>query len=191
MPLLSKPQLSRLSPTIRVSNPAAENTLRESAARKLRSAAGFDIFLSHRLLDAPYVLLLRNYLESLGYSVFVDWIEQPESGREKVTKRTAAYLRRVMDKSDSLLFAVSESSAASSWMPWELGYFDGSGGRIAIVPITEGGTTSETYRGREYLGLYPYVTMTQNQSGRNILWVNKSPSKYVTFEEWMEGAAPS
>jgi hypothetical protein len=191
MPLLSKPQLSRLSPTIRVSNPAAKSTLRETAARRLKSVAGFDIFLSHRFLDAPYVLLLRNYLESLGYTVFVDWIEQPEIEREKVTKRTAAYLRRVMDKSNSLLFAVSENSAASSWMPWELGYFDGSGGRIAIVPISEGETKSETYRGREYLGLYPYVTMTKNQSGRNILWVNKSASKYVSFEEWMEGSPPA
>jgi TIR domain len=191
MPLLSKPQLSRLSPTIRVSNPAAKRTLRESAARRLKSATGFDIFLSHRFLDEPYVLLLRNYLESLGYTVFVDWIELPEIEREKVNKRTAAYLRRVMDTSDSLLFAVSENSAASSWMPWELGYFDGSGGRVAIVPITENKTTSETYKGREYLGLYPYVTMTKNRSGRNKLWVNKSASKYVTFEEWMEGRPPT
>ena len=189
MPLLSKPQLSRLSPAVRVSNPAAKSTLQESAARRIKSTAGFDIFLSHRFLDAPYVLLLRNYLEFLDYSVFVDWIEQPEDEREKVTKRTAAYLRRVMDKSDSLLFAVSENSVTSSWMPWELGYFDGSGGRIAIVPITEGRTTSESYRGREYLGLYPYITMTKNRSGKNILWVNKSASKYVTFEEWMEGIA--
>jgi hypothetical protein len=165
--------------------------LRESAARRLKSVAGFDIFLSHRFLDAPYVLLLRNYLESLGYSVFVDWIEQPEIEREKVTKRTAAYLRRVMDKSDSLLFAVSENSVNSSWMPWELGYFDGSGGMIAIVPITESKTTSETYRGREYLGLYPYVTMTKDRSGRNKLWVNRSASKYVTFEAWMGGNSPS
>lgn len=187
MPLLSKPQLNRLSPTTRISNPAATRKLQESANRSLKTADGFDIFLSHRFLDAPYVLQLKDYLESFGYSVFVDWIEQPEIDKEKITKRTAAYLRRVMDKCEGLLFAVSENSTASRWMPWELGYFDGSGGRIAIVPITERRTTSETYRGQEYLGLYPYITLEKDQSGVNRLWVNKSTSKYVTLEDWIMG----
>lgn len=191
MPLLSKSQLARLAPTPRMANPAATRELRESAKRRLASNARFDIFLSHRFIDAPDVLQLRDYLQSLGYSVFVDWIEEPELDREKVTKKTAAHLRRVMGKSESLLFAVSENSLASRWMPWELGYFDGSGGRVAIVPITERRTKSETYRGQEYLGLYPYVTMEKDTSGQNRLWVNKSASKYVTFEGWVkEGLTP-
>lgn len=186
MPLLSKPQLARLAPTPRMANPAATRELLDSAKRRLSPNARFDIFLSHRFLDAPYVLLLRDYLESLGYSVFVDWIEEPELDRERVTKKTAARLRSIMGRSKSLLFAVSENSLASKWMPWELGYFDGSGGRVAIVPITERRTESETYRGQEYLGLYPYVTMEKDTSGRNKLWVNKSASKYVTLEGWVE-----
>lgn len=186
MPLLSKSQLSRLAPTPLRANPAATHELRESAKRRLTSAARFHIFLSHRFLDARYVLMLRDYLQSLGYSVFVDWIEKPELDREVVTKKTAAHLRRVMDRCERLLFAVSENSVDSKWMPWELGYFDGSGGKVAIVPITERKIESENYRGQEYLGLYPYVTMEKNQSGRNILWVNKSASKYVTFQSWVE-----
>lgn len=186
MPLLSKSQLTRLAPTRPIANPAATRELVESAKRRLSSNTRFDIFLSHRFLDAPYVLQLRDYLQSLGYSVFVDWIEGPELDREKVTKKTAAYLRRIMGKSESLLFAVSENSLASKWMPWELGYFDGSGGRVAIFPITERTTRSETYRGQEYLGLYPYVTVEKDTSGRNRLWVNKSASKYVTLEGWVE-----
>jgi TIR domain len=186
MPLLSKPQLERLTPTIRMPNPAAKRTLQEAANELLKSKVRFDIFLSHRFLDAPYVLLLRNYLELLGYSVFVDWLEKPEPDREKVTKRTAAYLRRVMDRCNNLLFALSETSPASKWMPWELGYFDGSGGRVSIVPITEQKKRSETYHGQEYLGLYPYVTMEKDTSGKNILWVNRSASTYVTFAAWVE-----
>jgi hypothetical protein len=189
MPLLSKPQLTRLSPTARISNPAATRELQKSASRSLKTTPGFDIFLSHRFLDAPYVLLLKDYLESLGYSVFVDWIEQPEMGREKITKRTADYLRQVMDKCGSLLYAVSEITPDSRWMPWELGYFDGSGGRVAIVPITERRTTSETDRGQEYLNLYPYITLGKDRSGVNRLWVNKTASKYVTFDGWVTGSA--
>lgn len=191
MPLLSKPQLARLAPTPRMANPAAIHELRESAARRLTPNATFDIFLSHRFLDARYVLMLRDYLQSLGYSVFVDWIEKPELDRERVTKKTAAYLRGVMDRCDSLLFAVSENSLASKWMPWELGYFDGSNGRVAIVPITERKIESESYRGQEYLGLYPYITMEKDRAGRNRLWVNKTVSKYFTFENWMDGNVPA
>jgi len=107
-----------------MANPAATRELRESAKRRLSSNARFDIFLSHRFLDAPYILQLRNYLQLLGYSVFVDWIEEPELDREKVTKKVTAHLNKIMGRSESLLFAVSENSPASKWMPWELGYFD-------------------------------------------------------------------
>lgn len=186
MPLLSKPQLARLAPTPVMANPAATHELRESARLRFTPNATFDIFISHRFLDARYILMLRDYLQALGYSVFVDWIEKPELDREKVTKKTAAYLRKVMDRCVSLLFAVSEDSPASKWMPWELGYFDGRGGPVAIVPITERTTRSETYRGQEYLGLYPYVTMEKDTAGQNRLWVNRSASKYVTFKEWVE-----
>ena len=40
-------------------------------------------------------------------------------------------------------------------MPWELGYFDGlRGERIGIFPLTS--SSSSTFEGQEYLGLYPY-----------------------------------
>tara|TARA_B100000446_G_C10520900_1_gene330315 strand:- start:339 stop:581 length:243 start_codon:yes stop_codon:yes gene_type:complete len=41
-------------------------------------------------------------------------------------------------------------------MPWELGYFDGlSKGAVAVLPLVD--YASESYRGQEYLGLYPTV----------------------------------
>lgn len=39
---------------------------------------------------------------------------------------------------------------------WELGYFDGlSNGTVAVLPLVD--CSSESYRGQEYLGLYPTV----------------------------------
>ena len=38
-------------------------------------------------------------------------------------------------------------------MPWELGYFDGIRGKVAVCPITY----SSSFEGREYLGLYPIM----------------------------------
>jgi hypothetical protein len=51
-----------------------------------------------------------------------------------------------MDKSASLLYAVSDNSSESKWMPWELGYSDALHGRVAVVPITDQETATESYR---------------------------------------------
>jgi hypothetical protein len=184
MPLISKQDLLRTS-TGRVKNPAAISLLRNSAKRKVDSRERFDIFLSHSFVDATLVLSLSNYLESFGYSVFVDWIESPQLDRGLVSKKTASHLRRVMNRSHALLFAISDNSSVSKWMPWELGYFDGRGGKIAIVPVTEQASESNSFSGQEYLGLYPYVIAQQYQSRKKRLWVSKSKSRFLAFEAWM------
>jgi hypothetical protein len=59
-----------------------------------------------------------------------------------------------MGNCESLIFATSDASPASKWMPWELGYFDGRRpNRVAILPLVESATHG--FRGQEYLGLYP------------------------------------
>jgi len=37
-------------------------------------------------------------------------------------------------------------------MPWELGFFDGHDGRVAILPIAK--SPEPSYVGHEYLGIY-------------------------------------
>jgi hypothetical protein len=170
----------------RIKNPAAISLLRNSAKQKISSRERFDIFLSHCFVDASLVLSLSNYLQSFGFSVFVDWIESPQLDRTVVSKKTASHLRRVMKRSHALLFAISDNSAVSKWMPWELGYFDGMGGKIAIIPVTERVSESNLYSGQEYLGLYPYVMAEQYQSRRKRLWVSQGSSRFLAFEAWMD-----
>lgn len=40
-------------------------------------------------------------------------------------------------------------------MPWELGYFDGFNGAVAVLPITL--TAQQSFLGQEYVNLYPWV----------------------------------
>jgi hypothetical protein len=42
-------------------------------------------------------------------------------------------------------------------MPWELGFFDGFKGRVAIVPLNENQFDINEFKGQEYLGIYPYL----------------------------------
>lgn len=189
MPILSKSLLR--SQVARKSVFDATRELRDFASRALKSTDRYDIFLSHRYLDAVEILALKTFIESFGFSVFVDWIANPELDRGQVTRETAGLLRDAMKRCASLLYAISGSSSDSKWMPWELGYSDAFHGRIAVVPITDYESTSEGYAGQEYLALYPFVSLRPNQIGQRLLWVQESSQTYVTLKEWLQGSKPS
>ena len=169
-----------------------EANIRDFSARKLsanaKAATGleaFDVFLSHSREDAILIEGLRDELVEQGYTVYVDWIEDPELERSKVTKETAAALRARMRQCRCLLFATSEASKKSVWMPLELGYMDAyRHSRIAIAPMVEDYETNHEFKGQEYLGLYPYLDKTTS------LWIHKSSSQWVRFSEWLDGRDP-
>ena len=54
---------------------------------------------------------------------------------------------------------------------------------VAILPIkTNDNNFKDPFKGEEYLGLYYYVDKTNN-----ILYIQESSSKYISFEEWLNG----
>lgn len=76
-------------------------------------------------------------------------------------------------------------------MPWELGYFDGSSEKVAILPVLNDGQSTDRFQGQEYLGLYPYVTRNTPQGGNAYtLWICESESIYVRFDSWLNGEQP-
>jgi hypothetical protein len=143
----------------------------------------YDIFLSHSIHDAELILGMKATFEDLGYSVYVDWIEDPQMDRSKVTKETADKLRQRMDSSKSLFFVTTTNAESSKWMPWECGFFDGKKEKVAIVPI-QTASTNNSYSGQEYLGLYPYVVQQQNTENKEMLWIRKSDKIYVAYDTW-------
>jgi hypothetical protein len=95
-----------------------------------------------------------------------------------------------MSSCRALFYAFTQGSAMSKWMQWECGYFDGLKGRTAVFPIIE--TNQDSYKGTEYLGLYPYIDRTQkNGAVGQVLWVNETSNTYVLFDEWLKGREPS
>jgi len=162
-------------------NKSADTTLRESAnAARNR----FDVFLSHSTKDAEIVLGTKAILEQkFSLSVYVDWITDPHLDRNNVTTGTAAVLRDRMKQSDVLFYLKTEGATESTWMPWELGYFDALKGKVAILPVVKNETSA--FSGNEYLGLYPYLDLA-NESDTSIehLWVNRTPDRYKEFRSW-------
>lgn len=151
----------------------------------------YDIFLSHSYRDKELIYSVKFELESYGYKVYIDWIDDNQLSREEVTKDTAEILKNRMNKAKSLVFVTTENSIDSKWMPWELGYFDGKKGKVAILPVLK--TKDDEFKGQEYLGLYDFIV--KELSGK--LYINDrskpikrgffrdTPSR-IAFHDWLD-----
>lgn len=157
--------------------------------RNFSSTRTFDIFLSHSSNDAELVQGLKLEIEDMGYTVYVDWIEDPQLNRERVTKETAELLKKRMNSCAALIYAFSENAANSKWMPWELGYFDGIKGTVAVLPISN--VSREDFKGAEYLGIYYYIQVsTIKNTTRSDIWIHETKTKYIYYKEWLNGQKP-
>ncbi|MCK9373558.1 MAG: toll/interleukin-1 receptor domain-containing protein [Sulfuricurvum sp.] len=194
MALFSYSELSRIP-----SNEAFDSSLNSTIIKNATSVSvhqndKFDIFLSHSYSDKDIIPQLKKQLESLGYSVYVDWITDRFLSREQVNKATAEVLQKRMKQSKCLLFATSENSTNSKWMPWELGYFDGIKSKmVGILPLKKDNNGfNEDFRGQEYLGLYFYIDKAKISGGiKEALFVNENSKKYVRFDSWLMGNQPT
>jgi len=144
----------------------------------------YDIFPSHSYQDARVVKQIRDELVENGFSVYVDWLEDNQLDRGKVTKQSATVLRNRMNACSSLIYLTSVSAEKSVWMPWELGYMDSRTGRVAVAPIVE--DSDDEFVGREYLGLYPYLDLTSAA-----FYVHDDTNSWVRLPKWLEGVNPA
>lgn len=147
----------------------------------------YDIFLSHSSDDNDLIAGLKLILqEDFGFKVYVDW-NDPQLNPNRILPETASILRQRMSKCKSLVYAFSENSKESKWMPWELGYFDGiKESMVAVLPIET--VNSRSIKGSEYVGLYNVIDFAPS-NGKKEIWVNDG-SKYVSFERWLSGEKP-
>jgi len=157
--------------------------------KKQASVAQHDIFLSHAFDDKELILGVALTLEDLGYTVYLDWRDDPTLNRKNVTTATAETLRARLKASKCLFYSTTENSSNSKWMPWELGFKDGDNTRASILPIRE--TTPTSFQGQEYLGIYPYVTQEKDTAQIQRLWIRRSRTCYIVFEDWLKGKEPS
>lgn len=164
------------------------NSVLQEHVKKQASVEAHDIFLSHSFDDKELILGVALTLEDLGYSVYLDWRDDPTMDRRTVTSTTAAKLRSRMKTSKCLFYSTTENSSSSKWMPWELGFKDGDNTRAAILPIKE--TTPTSFNGQEYLGIYPYAVQQIDTLNNQRLWIHRSATCYIVFEAWLTDNEP-
>ena len=76
----------------------------------------YDFFLSHSFLDAKVIDGIAVTLEDLGFSVYVDWREDPLMSRTNVTSSTANTIKLRMIRCSYMLYAFSENATTSKWV---------------------------------------------------------------------------
>lgn len=183
MPLVTESQVRSAAGRARTTLNESSTVVLKKSMASVSSTSRFDIFLSHSINDAEIVLGAKRLLEEAGKTVYVDWIEDPNLDRSNVTPATARLLRTRMKQSDALFYLHSAQSQNSKWMPWELGFFDGHNGNVAIFPVIAAGANS--FKGVEYLGLYPYVDLSQVQgTTRQEPFIHRKFDEYKNFGVW-------
>ena len=167
----------------------AASVLQEHVDAQERQAS-WDIFMSHAFDDKEIILGATKIIEDVGFTVYLDWRDDPLLDRKHVTAKTAMVLRERMRASKCLMYATTSNAAESKWMPWELGFKDGQSNRSAILPILTGSATA--FAGTEFLGIYPYVEDGLEQGTTvNTLWVHRSSTCYVVLRGWLAGKEPT
>lgn len=168
-------------------NATARSIIQESVKRQdAAPAQQYDIFLSHSSEDAEVVLGIYEILTSRGHKVYVDWIDDSQLDRSRVTSATADLLRDRMRSSKSMLFITTKNSSSSKWMPWELGFFDGHRrGLVGILPVMMNET--DVFVGQEYLGLYPKVQRLLVGSRSDLYVVETTPVAVRGLDAFAKG----
>lgn len=71
------------------------------------SVSQHDVFLSHAYDDRKLVLGAALMIEDLGYSVYIDWRDDPSLDRKRVSRATAEKLRARMRSSKCLFYSTT------------------------------------------------------------------------------------
>lgn len=173
---------------------ASNDSVLEEMVKGAAAADHYDVFLSHAYADRELVVGLTSIFESQGMSVYVDWIEDPQANRKRVTAENADMLRQRMGVSDALVVAYSANAAVSPWVTWEIAYFDGLKKRVAVLAVDPVGAAAVAtgYTGQEYMQLYPSIDLANSKTGVPTLWVNRKDRKYNAVKSWSkDGTFPS
>jgi hypothetical protein len=156
-----------------------KSILLESSVNFSAGKRSFDIFLSHSYSDKELILGVREALEKFRYSVYIDWIDDSGMDRANITKESVLWIKERMKASKCLIYATSSNSSSSKWMPWELGFMDGFKDKVVILPVSQSYATS--YKGHEYLGIYPYLEMV-TMSNINYLRVTDQQNQNLSYD---------
>lgn len=117
------------------------------------------VFISHKHDDLEDLSGLIGFLEK-NYNVKA-YIDSKDSSMPSVTSGvTASKIKERIRQCDKFILLATDGAVESKWCNWELGYGDSqkfSSEDIAILPLKRKGYDDSSYKGNEYMQIYPYI----------------------------------
>lgn len=116
------------------------------------------VFVSHKHDELQELKGVLGFLQTqYGVKTYID--SQDPTMPQITSATTAAALKERIKKCDKFILLATNAAIDSKWCNWELGYGDAQKFRdhIALFPLKPRGGYDSSYRGAEYLSLYPYV----------------------------------
>jgi hypothetical protein len=107
-----------------------------------------DVFISHKQEDRVKGEALRSRITGWGFTCYVDAddsiLEPMVKAKDTDPKALADHIRQDLRLCRCLIYAFTDASSRSRWMPWEIGFFDGRWGphQIGLYDLDESRTTA-------------------------------------------------
>ena len=119
------------------------------------------VFLSHKHDEQETLQGVVAFLKEEGVDVYVDWMDS--SMPAYTNAETAHSLKQKIKIADKFILIATPNAINSKWCNWELGLGDAAKYKkhIALLPINK---TYETFKGAEYLAIYPYIDYEDGNS---------------------------
>jgi len=142
------------------------------------------VFISHKHDDLEDLSGLIGFLEK-NYNVKA-YIDSKDSSMPSVTSGvTALKIKERICQCDKFILLATDGAVESKWCNWELGYGDSqkfSSKDIAILPLKRKGYSDSSYKGNEYMQIYPYISFYEgNETYTTGGYVNRG--YYVVTED--------
>lgn len=157
------------------------------------------VFISHKHDDLEDLSGLIGFLEK-NYNVKA-YIDSKDSSMPSVTSGvTASKIKERIRQCDKFILLATDGAVESKWCNWELGYGDSqkfSSKDIAILPLKRKGYSDSSYKGNEYMQIYPYISFYEgNETYTTGEYVNrgyyvvtddeKGVHNIIPLENWLK-----
>lgn len=116
------------------------------------------VFISHSHEDLEDLKGVLGFLErTYGVMVYID--SQDPYMPKTTSSQTATNIKSRIKTCDKFLLLATHNAVCSKWCNWELGFGDSNKyiDHIAILPMKQKGASDSSYKGSEYMRIYPYI----------------------------------
>jgi len=115
------------------------------------------IFLSHKHDDLKDLQGVMGILQKMGAKIYIDSMDNKMPNQ--TSGATAHRIKKIIKYCNKFILLATDKAIESFWCNWELGIGDTHkySEHIAILPMKDKGKYDSSYKGNEYLQIYPSI----------------------------------